>query len=282
MQTINTNSAQGIGVGNGSAYFSLGSPLWRQCTEGPHAKDTYSYAPGHGSDDVEMATMNMARWGNNPEEKWYSASMRLDMALGFGAYEQSLKVGVGSGVTTTFYLSEEKADRLQEIDFEFSGYCVKPGEHGANHGAGCSTSWVWTNVWWKENQYGNRTPLWTGSKPSPTPDTTQGWERSVYRYKIDWEPEFVKWSVDLTGTGNSYQCIRKQDMGAIGAAYDERLCYPFISFWSDWTPDGSPFDKEGKDATARCGASGACYQAFYFQPLKFTPSSKNRITRVGS
>jgi hypothetical protein len=279
MQTINTDSAQGITVKNGSAYFSLGSPLWRQRTEGEFAKYTYSYAPrGHGWDDGEMATMNMARWGNNKEEKWYSASMRLEMALGFGAYEQSLKVGVGSGVTTTFYLSEENADKLQEIDFEFSGHCDKPGEL-------CGTSSAWTNVWWQGNQYndGKPTPLWTGStKPSPMPDTTQGWGRNVYRYQIDWEPDIVKWSVDLTGTGNSYQVIRSQEMSAIRAAYDETLCYPFISFWNGWTPDGSPFDNKGKDATAMCGESGACYQAFYFQPLKFTPSSRNQITRIGS
>ena len=287
MQTINTDSAQGIGVGNGSAYFSLGGALWRQCTEGPYAKATYSYAPpGHGSDNVEMATMNMARW-DNKEEKWYSASMRLDVALGFGAYEQSLKVGVGSGVTTTFYLSEEKADRLQEIDFEFSGHCNNPGQYDKpgkcnEPGKVCGTSSVWTNVWWEGNQFGQTMPLWNdGTPPSPIPDNTQGWGKSVYRYKLDWEPDIVKWSVDLTGIGNSYQVIRSQKMDAIGA-YDERLCYPFISFWNDWTPDGSPFDKEGKDATAKCGESGACYQAFYFQPLKFTPSSRNQITRIGS
>ena len=225
--------------------------------------------------------MNMARWGNNKEEKWHSASMRLDMALGFGAYEQSLKVGAGSGLTTTFYLSQENADKLQEIDFEFSGHCYKPGDVGYKPDEICSRSCVWTNVWWKTNQYGEATKLWTGSKPSPTPDTTQGWGRKVYRYKIDWEPDIVKWSVDLNGTGNSYQCIRSQEMSAIGAAYDENLCYPFISFWTDWTPDGSPFNK-GTDATAKCGESGACYQAFYFQPLKFTPSSRNQITRIGS
>ena len=282
MQTIQTNPAQGITAVNGSAYFSLGSPLWIQRTGGSFAKYTYSYAPpGHGWDDGEMATMNMARWGNNPKDEWYSASMRLGMALGFGAYEQSLKVGKGSGVTTTFYLSEENADHLQEIDFEFSGHCVKPDEHSLKHDEHCSTSWVWTNVWWQEKQYGNRTPLWAGSKPEPTPDTTQGWGRSVYRYKIDWEPDIVKWSVDLTGTGNNYQCIRSQEMSAINANYDERLCYPFISFWTGWTPDDSPFLK-GDDATGKCGDSGACYQAFYFQSLKFTPSSRNQLTRIGS
>jgi hypothetical protein len=111
MQTINTDPARGITVVNASAYFSLGSPLWIQLTGGPFAKYTYSYAPrGQGWNDGEMATMNMARWGNNPKDEWYSASMRLDMALGFGAYEQSIKVGVGSGVTTTFYLSQKDAD----------------------------------------------------------------------------------------------------------------------------------------------------------------------------
>jgi hypothetical protein len=290
MQTINTNPAQGITAVAGSAYFSLGSPLWIQRTEGPFAKYTYSYAPpGHGWDDGEMATMNMARWGNNPKDEWYSASMRLNMALGFGAYEQSLKVGKGSGVTTTFYLCEENAVQLQEIDFEFSGHCYKPGEHCDKPveqcdkpGEHCGTASAWTNVWWKEKQHEEATLLWPVSKPpSPMPDTTQGWGKSVYRYKIDWERDVVKWSVDLTGTGNSYQVIRSQEMSAIGADYDEGLCYPFISFWTGWTPDGSPFLK-GEDATGKCGDSGACYQAFYFQSLKFTPSSRNQITRIGS
>lgn len=277
MQTINTNPAQGITVVNGSAYFSLGSNLWTQTTQGQFAKYTYSYAPPSPSwDNLEMATMSMARWGGNPEDKWYSACMRLEMALGFGAYEQSLKVGAGSGVTTTFYLSEQKVDKLQEIDFEFSGHCNQPGQL-------CGTSSVWTNVWWQGQQYGQATPLWTGNTPpSPMPDSTQGWGKSVYRYKLDWEPNMVKWSVDRTGIGNSYEVIRSQEMSLIGANYDERLCYPFISFWTgDWNPDGSPFLK-GKDATAKCGDSGACYQAFYFQSLKFTPSSRNQITKIGS
>lgn len=274
MQIINTNPVQGITIVNGSSYFSLGSPLWTQLTGGSYAQYTYSYSPpGQGWDGGEMATMNMANWGQ--QGSWYSAKMRLEMALGFGAYEQSIKVGVGSGVTTTFYLSEYDQDQLQEIDLEFSGHCYTPGQL-------CGTSSVSTNVWWQRTQYAiTATPLWTGSTPpSPMPNTTQGWGASVYRYKIDWEPNLVSWSVDLTGTGNSYQVIRSQDMSVVGA-YNEALCYPFISFWQGWTPDNSPF-LSGQDATGNCGASGACYQAFYFQSLKFTPSSSNQITRLGS
>ncbi len=55
------------------------------------------------------------------------------MALGRGTYEQSIKVGAGKGLITTFYLSEvknrnfkERLDKLQEIDFEASGYCAHP------------------------------------------------------------------------------------------------------------------------------------------------------------
>jgi hypothetical protein len=225
-----------------------------------------------------MATMNMADWGRKGE--WYSAKMRLEKALGFGAYEQSIKVGKGSGVITTFYLSEKDKDTLQEIDFEFVGHRylpVKPGQP-------CGTESVWTNVWLNGQQFGETTPLWAGDRPPPgrMPDSTQDWGFSVYRYKIDWERNTVSWSVDRTGIGNSYEVIRKEDISKFG--YKEELCYPFISFWHDpngWSPDGSPFLK-GEDATGDCGASGKCYQAFYFQSLKFTPSSSNQITRLGS
>src|SRR5712671_4068856 len=105
MEIINTDSTLGITVANGSAYFSLGSTLWHQFTDGWFAKETYKYSPpGGGWKDGEMATMNMANW--NKDGKWSSAKMRLDRALGFGAYEQSIKVGKGSGVVTTFYLSK--------------------------------------------------------------------------------------------------------------------------------------------------------------------------------
>ena len=50
--------------------------------------------PGDGWNGGEMATMNMAKWGRGG---WYSARMVLSMALGFGQYEQSIKVGSGSG-----------------------------------------------------------------------------------------------------------------------------------------------------------------------------------------
>ena len=69
-----------------------------------------------------------------------------------------------------------------------------------------------------------------------------------------------------------------QDMATVGS-YDESLCYPFIGFWKGWAPDGSPC-LNGQDASGNCGASGPCYQAFYFQSLKFTPSANNRIVTL--
>jgi beta-glucanase (GH16 family) len=96
----------------------------------------------------------------------------------------------------------------------------------------------------------------------------------VYRYKIDWEPDAITWSVDLKESGNSYVPIHSQDMAQV-SSYAESLCHVYISFWHGWTPDGSQFD--GKNAKANCGEPGPCYQAFYFQPLKFTPSESNKL-----
>ena len=269
-QVLKSDRDRGVTVVGQSVYFSLGSPLWKNLTGSIWAPATYDYSPpGGGWADGEMATMNMAAWSGKGE--WYSARMRLDVALGFGKYEQSVKVGVGAGVTTTFYLSEPEVDRQQEIDFEFSGHCSP----GANP---CGTQFVWTNVWWAGNQFANATPLWVGTPPTPLPDSTSGWGFSVYRYMIDWEPNTVTWSVDRTGSGNNYTVIRTQDMATIGI-YDESLCRAFISFWSGWSPDGSTF-RNGQDAPGKCGASGACYQAFYFQSLKFTPSANNRLVSL--
>lgn len=269
---LKTDAARGLTVAGQSVYYSLGSPDWTNLTGGPYASSTYSYSPppAGGGPNIELGTMNMANWGG--EGSWYSAKMRLGVALGFGQYELSIKVGAGSGVTTTFYLSEFNQDQQQEIDFEFSGHCTAGSTP-------CGTQSVSTNVWWQGQQYVNTaTPLWTGIPPNPLPDTTSGWGASVYRYRIDWEPDTVTWSVDLTGTGNNYVVIRSQDMSTVGS-YDESLCYAFISFWQGWTPDGSPF-LNGADASGNCGASGGCYQAFYFQSLKFTPSANNQLVML--
>jgi hypothetical protein len=272
-QLVRHDPAHGVVVSDAatSVYYSLGSSLWTNLTGGPYAASTYSYSPpGGGWSGGEMATMNMANWGN--QGAWYSAKMRLGQALGFGQYAQSLKVGAGSGVTTTFYLSEFDQDQQQEIDLEFAGHCYA-------NASPCGTQSVSTNVWWKGAQHVNTaTPLWTGAPPDPLPDTTAGWGSDVYRYMIDWEPDTVTWSVDLTGTGNNYVVIRSQDMSSIGT-YDESLCYPFISFWQGWTPDNSPF-LNGADASGNCGASGGCYQAFYFQSLQFTPSAANQLVQL--
>ena len=61
--------------------------------------------------------------------------------------------------------------------------------------------------------------------------------------------------------------------------YNESLCYVFISFWSTYSPHGTAF-LSGTDATADCSPSGPCYQAFYFQSLKFTPSADNRLVSL--
>ncbi|MEP6538954.1 MAG: family 16 glycosylhydrolase [Bryobacteraceae bacterium] len=262
---LKSDAVRGVSVAGQSVYFSLGSPHWINVSGGPFAPYTYHYSkPGEGWKDGEMATLNMANWGGGG--KWYSAEMRLDVALGFGSYEQSIKVGSGSGVTTAFYLSEydarksEPRDQVQEIDLEFSG-------HGTQN--------VQTNVWWQLQQHPVVAPLWTSPAPNTLPDSTSGWGASVYRYRIDWEPHTVTWSVDRGGSGGSYDLIRSQDMSAIGS-YDESLCYPYISFWTGWTPDGSPFLK-GADSSGKCGDSGACYQAFCFQSLKFSRSKNNRL-----
>jgi Glycosyl hydrolases family 16 len=267
---IKTDRDRGVRSEGGSVYYSLGSPDWQNLTGGPSAQYTYTYfPPGHGWDDGEYASMCMADWGN--EGAWFSAKMRLNVALGFGAYEQSVLVGVGSGVTTTFYLCEKDTDGNQEIDMEFSGHCY-PGN------TPCGTSSVWTNFWWNKQQSGQATPLWTGSTPpTPLPNTTKGWGYEVYRYKIDWTEELITWSVDLTGTGENYVVIRSQVM--TGMPYNESALFPFISFWQGWTPDGSPFLK-GADAQGDCGASGKCYQAFYFQSLKFTPAPSNQAVKL--
>jgi len=264
-QLLKSDPANGVGVAAGSVFFSLGSTHWQNLTGGSYAAATFDYSPPGGKAwaDGEMATMNMANWGG--EGKWYSAKRRLNLALGYGTYEQSLKVGVGSGVTTTFYLSEAERDRFQEIDFEFSGHCgdQKP----------CGTQFAWTNVWREGSQYGLPSPLGAGA-----PDTTSGWGFTVYRYKITWEPDAVTWSVDIGGKGDRYVDIRTQPMGDYH--YVEALCYPFISFWTGWTPDNSPFTG-GSGATHDCGTSGRCYQAYYFQPLRFTPSGRNKQVTLG-
>ena len=259
---VKTDPATGVAVVRPSVYYSLGSPHWKNMTRGPFAPYTYHYSkPGEGWKDGEMATMNMANWGG--AGKWYSALMRLDVALGFGQYEQSVKVGVGKGVTTTFYLSEynqaddKPKDKNQEIDFEFAGQTI-----------------VQTNVWkpgGKEEQF--------SFKYDKLEDSTGGWGFNVYRYRIDWEPATITWSVDVSGSGNSFVPIHSQDMASVGR-YEESLCYVYISFWQGWTPDGSKFD--GEDAKANCGESGACHQAFYFQPLKFTPSNSNTLVILAS
>jgi hypothetical protein len=279
MQTINTDPALGVTVKDGSAYYSLGSSLWTQLTGGPHAKDTYSYSPpgSPGWKDGEFATMNMAKWDTN----WYSAKMRLEKALGFGTYEQSIKVGQGSGVITAFYLSQHDIDQIQEIDFEFSGNCT--GDNTPENP--CGTACVQTNVWNNKKQDPQYpTKLWAGNEfpdRNHMPNNTQGWGFDVYRYKINWGPDLVQWFVDRTGRGNDYKFLREVDISLFG--YKEDLLFPFISFWWDekngWSPDGSKF-KYGEDAEGHCGASGKCYQAFFFQSLKFTPSQSNRITRL--
>jgi hypothetical protein len=131
------------------------------------------------------------------------------------------------------------------------------------------------------------TKLWSGGSPppSPLPDNTQGWGFSVYRYKITWDRDQVSWFVDTDGTGNGYAFLRSQDISKFGYP---TLLYPFISFWTGWTPDGSPF-LNGQDATAKFklpvnkygnAVAAPCYQAFYFQSLKFTPSKANTITKL--
>ncbi len=258
---LRNDPASGVAVAGGSISFSLASTHWK------NAAPDYTYSTGKW-ERGEFSTMNMAKWAGQNE--WYSAQLRLDVALGFGQYEQSIKVGVGSGITTAFYLCEydeaqkQTKPQSQEVDFEFSGH---------------TTDKVQTNVWRPDHnppsQYPAVSPLWTGDRPSPPPDCTAGWGQNVYRYKLDWEPDTVAWSVDRTGSGDHYMEIRKQDMAAIGR-YNESLCYPYLSFWCGWAFDNSPFLK-GIDAPAQAGESGPCYQAFFFEPLKFTPSANNTL-----
>jgi hypothetical protein len=265
-QLLKNDPEHGVGVAGGSVYFSLGSTHWQNLV-GWNPKATYNYSPpSPNNDNLEMATLNMAKFGT--DGKFYSARLRLDVALGFGRYEQSIKVGKGQGICTAFYLSQKEKDQNQEIDFEFAGHCNKDAKPP------CGTQGVWTNVWWGGKQYPNMTPLWVGTPPTKLPDTTSGRGKGVYRYMIDWEPETVTWSVDLTGTGNSYVAIRTQAMAGIGR-YDESLCQVFFGFWPGFSPgDGSEF-QNGNDAETECDKYGRCYQAFLFQPLKFTPSATN-------
>ena len=231
---LTTDRANGVTVEGGSVYYSLGSPHWKNLTRGAHAPATYHYSkPGEGWKDGEFATMNMANWGR--EGAWYSALMRLDVALGFGRYEQSVKIGKGSGLITTFYLSQydeakgDRLDQLQEIDFEFGGI---------------QTDSVQTNVWWSGRQYAELNPLPKNRDPKttgPPPDSTEGWGADVYRYQMDWEPDAVVWSVDRSGSGNHYVDIRTQKMAGVGS-YVESLCYVYMSFWHQEGPDGWSVD----------------------------------------
>ena len=204
-----------------------------------------------------------------------------EKALGFGTYEQSIKVGKGSGVITAYYLSQHDVDQIQEIDFEFSGHCDPLSSPTYT----CGTAFVQTNVWRtvgpKHEQFPFSDKLWSAEKephqPPPYPDSTQGWGFDVYRYNIDWEPDTVSWSVDRAGRGDTYTFLRSHNISEFG--YQEQLLYPFISFWWDdqngWSPDGSKFDF-GKSATGECGPSGKCYQAFFFQSLRFIPQQATR------
>ncbi len=265
MPQLKSDPANGVTVVGGSVYYSLNSTHWQNLA-GYNPKATYSYSPPRPENgNVEMATMNMAVFGT--DKKFYSAKLRLGVALGFGRYEQSIKVGKGSGICTTFYLSQYDQDQIQEIDFEMSGHCDQTQEP-------CGTQSVLTCVWWNHVQHTIAdTKLWVGDKPTDLIDTTSGWGTSAYRYMIDWEPDTITWSVDRTGSGNNYVMIRTQPMAAIGT-YKESLCYVFISFWPYYSPRGDKF-LNGQDTTTKCGDSGLCYQAFFFQSLKFTPSAKN-------
>ncbi len=273
MRTIATDLERGIKTAGQSVYYSLGSPDWENLTGGPYAQDTYTYfAPDDPASRWplgEYACMSMANWGN--EDSWYSAQMRLNQALGFGTYEQSIKVGAGSGVTSTFYLNEFTGQQNQEIDFEFAG----------DQSEGCDSSKCWTNVWSHGTAHSKCADLWgNGAPPVPPPDSTQGWGFDVYRYKIDWEPRMVRWSVDLTGSGNQYTLLRRQKMASIGPVYNEGDLYVFMSFWQGWTPDNSPFTGSPPANGCQCAGSGPCYQAYYFQSLKFTPSSHNTMIKL--
>jgi Glycosyl hydrolases family 16 len=270
--TINSDPAQGVFVDlkSGSVEFALNDNLWIELTGGPYAGAVSNFCPASQCKQ-DLLTMNMANWGN--QDAWYSSSRALKKALGFGTYEQSIKVGAGKGLITTFYLSElgdngKPVDQMQEIDFELSGYCNDPGNAHK-----CGTASAWTNVWWEKQQKAE----WTLLKPQvPTPNTST----HVYRYKIDWQPSRVVWWVD---TGAGYVLIRtftqNDDPNIKINKYVESKCNIFISFWHADFLGSNCSPPEG--ATGDCGASGKCYQAFYFGPLRFTPSPENTITRLG-
>ncbi len=264
---LRTDRANGVAVAGTSIYYSLGSPHWLNMTEGPFAQYTYQYSqPSKNTKDLEMATMSLARWGGGQD--WYGALMRLGVKLGFGNYEQSIKVAKGGCVTTAFYLSQynettkKRLDQQQEIDLEFSGSDSKQ---------------VQTTVWKRGTQDSRRVvPV----APGKETNVTSGWGPDVYRYGISWERNVVTWSVDLTGSGNHYTPIRSLDVSN-DFNYDESLCYLYMSLWTGWSFDASKF-QEGADAEGKCGESGPCYQAFFFQPLRFTPSKDNTlVTLVG-
>ena len=286
MPDLRTDPALGITVSAKTAWISLASPKWEQRAKGWFKDLTLDYkGAGQPWQDVEWAMMHMVDWDGNGH--WSSAQRRLDMALGFGRYVLSIKVGTGtppgsgSGLTTTFYLCGKDAigpQGGQEIDLEFSG-------HHPN-----GTSWVWTNIWHNKQQYGERTNLWSGAPPNPLPNSTQGcWPpeggdpRNVYRYMIDWEPKTVTWWVNRVGHGDNYEKIRTQDVRDF--QYREDQCYVFISFWNSqeggWSPDGSQFDpSSAQDQITVKGKSVPCFNAFYFQSLEFTPGPENKITRL--
>ena len=306
MPTFKTDPDLNITVENGVRYFSLGSNLWTQLN-GVKYKDgstppTYAYSPPDSDKDkFEFATMNMVDW--NQDGNWSSAKMRLEMALGYGTYELSIRVGKGSGVITTFYLSKYDEDGQQEIDLEFSGHCAQPNT-AENP---CGTASVSTNVWKNDGKGGQDplypTKLWghpmpNSPPPSPLPDNTEGWGLKVYRYRIIWEPsenekgeieKWVTWDIDRSGTGNNYEMIRNKNMTEY--KYEEKLLYPFISFWPSkgWSPDGSPF-LEGKDATAKFKLPtgrmlAECYQALFpileVYAVKIQHDYENRLLTLG-
>jgi hypothetical protein len=135
----------------GKAYFSLGSNLWKQLTGGSGGK-TWSFEGTKDWPWKEHAKMILAEW---EPKAWYSAQMRLEMALGYGLYRQTIQVGKGSGLCTTFYLCERDTTHVHEIDFEFSGHCYPPTREKPY----CGTATVWTNVF--PPDHGETTKLWS-------------------------------------------------------------------------------------------------------------------------
>src|SRR5262249_27546523 len=217
-----------------------------------NAAATYHYSPPMSQNgNVEMATMNMGKFGT--DGRYYSAKMRLNIALGFGRYEQSIKVGKGSGICTTFYLSQHDVDKVQEIAFEMSGLC-QPEQKP------CGTQSVLTCVWYPPQTQITipDTKLWVGDTvPNPIPDTTGGWGLNVYRYMFDWDLEVLTWSVDRTGSGNNYTRIRTESMKDRG--YDQSKLHVFMSFWAYYSPRGDAF-LEGRDGTVDFREAGCGYQ----------------------